>query len=80
MLPVGDSSHSFRKISSIKKLDAVWLDINYTEKRFPLRKLSETKEESSVATLSSWRNQKKQVGFWFLGAFLQIKSFNPLFT
>ena len=38
-----------------------WSDINYTQKRVSLRKLTETKEESLVATFSSWRNQKKQV-------------------
>ena len=37
-----------------------WSDINYTQKRFSLRKLTEIKEESSIATFSSWRNQKKQ--------------------
>ena len=38
-----------------------WSDINYTQKRFSLRKLTETKRESLVATCSPWRNQKKQV-------------------
>ena len=38
-----------------------WSDINYTQKRFSLRKLTEIKEESLIATFSSWRNQKKQV-------------------
>ena len=38
-----------------------WSDINYTQKRFSLRKLTESKEESSVATFSSWRNREKQV-------------------
>ena len=39
----------------------LWSDLNYTQKRFPLRKLTGTKEESLVATFSSWRNQQKQV-------------------
>ena len=42
-----------------------WFDVNYAQKRISLRKLTETKEESLVATLSSWRNQKKLVVFGF---------------
>ena len=56
MLPVGHSLHSFRKILSIRKPDAMIGYRNYTQKRFFLRKLTETKEESLVAILSLWRN------------------------
>ena len=38
-----------------------WSEINFTQKRFSLRKLTETKEECLTATRSSWRNKKKQV-------------------
>ena len=38
-----------------------WSDINFTQKRFSLRKLTETKEEPLIATFFSCRNQKKQV-------------------
>ena len=56
MLSVSDSSHSFRKILSIKKPDAMMEYINYTQKRFSLCKLTETKKESFVVTFSLWRN------------------------
>ena len=50
------------------------MGINYTQKCFPLRKLTETKDESLVAALSSLGNQKKQVGFRFYNAFVQTRS------
>ena len=50
-----------------------WSDINYTQKRFSLRKLTETKEQSLlVATFSSWRNQKRQVVSGFRTPFCRL--------
>ena len=49
-----------------------WSDINFTQKRFSLRKLTETKEEPLVATFSSWRNQKKQVVSYFKTSFCRL--------
>ena len=60
MLRVGDFSHRFRKISSIKKLDAMRSEINFTQKRFSLRNLTETKEESLTATCSSLHGEIKR--------------------
>ena len=49
-----------------------WSEINFTQKRFSLRKLTETKEESLTATCSSWRNQKKQVVSGFKTPFCRL--------
>ena len=49
-----------------------WSEINFTQKRFSLRKLTETKEESLTATCSSWRNQKKQVVSGFKTPFYRL--------
>ena len=49
-----------------------WSDINYAQKRFFLRKLTETKEEFLVAAFSSWRIQKKQVVSRFKTPFFRL--------
>ena len=49
-----------------------WSDINYTQKRFFLRKLTETKEEFLAAVFSSWRIQKKQVVSRFKTSFFRL--------
>ena len=49
-----------------------WSDINFTQKRFSLRKLTETKERSLITTCSSWRNQKKQVVSGFKTPFCRL--------
>ena len=51
-----------------------WSEINFTQKRFSLPKLTETKEESLTATCSSWRNQKKQVVSGFKTPFCRLDS------
>ena len=66
MFPVGDFSHS------LPWSDTNGSDINYTQKHFLLRKLTETKEEPLVATFSSWRNQKKQVVSGFKTPFCRL--------
>ena len=60
MLPVRDFSHSFRKISLIKKLD-VMIGYKVHSKTVFSSWVNETKEESLTATCSLWRNQKNQV-------------------
>ena len=49
-----------------------WSDINYTQKCFSLRKLTEIKEDSLTATFSSWRSQKKQVVSGFKTSFCRL--------
>ena len=49
-----------------------WSEINFTQKRFSLRKLTETKEESLTATCSSWKKQKKQVVSGFKTPFCRL--------
>ena len=49
-----------------------WSEINFIQKRFSLRKSTETKEESLTATCSSWRNQKNQVVSGFKTPFCRL--------